>query len=66
MKILGILLILFGLVDLIGSYTGFDLWSTLGVSLPEIVWKFSSWIEIGAGWLLLKIGSSDEASETDK
>ena len=60
MKILGIILIAFGLVDLVGSYTGFDLWGGfLGINLPELLWKFSSYIEIGAGYLLMKLGESE-------
>ena len=57
MKILGIILIVFGLVDLIGSYTGFDLWGTIGIQLPELLWQYSSWIEIAIGYVLFTIGS---------
>lgn len=58
MRIVGILFIVFGLVDLIGSYTGLDVWTDwIGVNLPELLWKFSAWIEIGIGWILLQFGS---------
>lgn len=53
---LGGFLILFGLVDLIGSYAGFDLWYTLGVQLPDVIWSFSHWIEIAIGFFLCKLG----------
>ncbi len=64
MKIAGILLIIVGLVDLVGSYADFDLWGGfLGIQLPEIVWKFSAYIEMGIGYLLFNMGSggSEEA-----
>ncbi|MCR9143290.1 MAG: hypothetical protein NXI24_13640 [bacterium] len=65
MKIAGILIIAFGLVDLIGSFVGFDLWGGfLGIDLPELVWKFSSYAELTIGYLLFKFGSAEpEESE---
>ena len=59
-KILGGLLIAFGLVDMIGSWTGLDVWTEwIGVYLPEFIWSFTAYIEIGIGYILLKLGSSD-------
>jgi len=66
MKIVGMLLIMFGLVDLIGSYFEFDLWGVIGIHLPDLLWKFSSYIEIGVGYVLLQLGSSaDSVDESD-
>lgn len=59
----GIFLIVFGLVDLFGSYGGFDLWSTIGIQLPKIIWSFSAYIELALGFLLCKLGFS--APEND-
>jgi len=52
----GVLLVVFGAIDLIGSFAGFDLWHTMGVALPEVIWRFSAYIEIAAGLALLKLG----------
>ena len=52
-------LVLFGLVDLIGSFAQFDLWGTLGVQLPDAIWSFSAWIEIAVGAFLIKLGLPD-------
>ncbi len=60
LKIIGILLIVMGAVDLIGSYAGFDLWGRLGVTLPDLLWKYSSYIEIGLGLLLFNIGNANK------
>ena len=64
MKIIGILLILFGAADLIGSYAGFDLWGMIGIKLPDLIWRFSSYIELGLGFLLFNLGS-DDSEETE-
>ncbi len=64
MKIVGIIIIAFGLADLIGSYTDFDLWGGfIGVDLPEVLWKYSSYIEIALGYFVMNMGSKD--TETD-
>ena len=58
-KIIGIAFIVFGLVDLIGSFVGFDVWTDfLRVNLPEIIWRFSAYIELALGYFLFKIGSN--------
>ena len=60
MKIVGILIIVFGLVDLIGSFTGFDLWGTIGIQLPEVIWRYSAYIEIAIGYGVMNFFGSDE------
>ena len=60
LKPLGVLLILFGLIDLAGSFAGFDLWTdVLRVNLPELVWRFTAYIELAVGFFLFKLGSGD-------
>lgn len=66
MKIAGILIIAIGLIDLIGSYAGFDLWGGfLGVQLPELLWKFSSYIEIAIGYGLIKFSTTEIEPEPE-
>lgn len=66
MKIAGILIIAIGLIDLIGSYAGFDLWGGfLGIQLPELLWKFSSYIEIAIGYGLIKLGTTEVEPEPE-
>ncbi len=60
MAIIGGFFFVFGLVDLIGSFAGFDLWGQwIGVELPEILWRFSAYIEMAIGGLLFKFGSGE-------
>jgi len=62
MKIIGGLLILFGLVDIGGSYAGLDVWTDwLGIELPEVIWNFTGYAEIGIGYFCFNLGSSTEA-----
>jgi hypothetical protein len=65
MKALGILLIAFGGIDLLGSwFFEFDLWGGgLGIELPGIIWTFSGYIEVGVGWLILKAGTKEAGTE---
>jgi len=66
MKILGIIIIAFGLVDLVGSYMEFDLWGGfIGVELPETLWQYSSFIEIGIGYFIMKFGSKTPEAVTE-
>jgi hypothetical protein len=56
MKIIAIILIIFGGVDLVGSFMDFDLWTTIGwTSMPDILWQYSSYIEIGVGYFLFSM-----------
>ena len=64
LKIVGGLLMAFGGVDFAGSFAGFDLWGTIGIPLPDIVWQFSAYLEIAAGYGLFQMGNtSDQNSE---
>lgn len=66
MKLIGGLIIAFGLLDLIGSFTGLDVWGEwIGVTLPEVIWKYTSFIEIGIGYALFNLGSSESAEEAE-
>jgi hypothetical protein len=61
MKIIGGLLIAFGIADVGGSYAGVDVWGDwIGVQLPEAIWNFTGYIELGLGYLLFKMGSGGE------
>ncbi|MCJ8299800.1 MAG: hypothetical protein MJK13_12835 [Pseudomonadales bacterium] len=66
MKILGIIIIAFGLVDLIGSYMEFDLWGGfIGVQLPDLLWQYSSYIEIAIGYLVMKFAPAKSEEVLD-
>ena len=64
MKIVGILIIIFGVVDLVGSFAGFDLWGTIGVQLPDLLWKYSAYIEIAVGYGVMHFFGGSEGEST--
>jgi len=68
LMVVGGILVGFGLADLIGSFSEFDLWGdVVGVQLPEIIWKYSAYAEIAVGYLVFKsgMGVSNNESEDD-
>ena len=66
MMVVGGILVAFGLVDLIGSFTGFDVWAQMGVQLPEVLWNFSAYIELAGGFYLFKAGRPQELEEEEE
>ena len=59
-KIIGGVFIAFGAVDLLGSFLGWDVWGQwIGVQLPEALWRFTAWIEMGIGVLIMRLGQGD-------
>ncbi|MCJ8314451.1 MAG: hypothetical protein HRU38_20250 [Saccharospirillaceae bacterium] len=66
LMIIGAAIIVFGIVDIIGNNTGFDVWTIMGVELPEKVWQYSSYIELIIGGLLFKVGNVISAKTDEK
>ena len=62
--IIGALVFAFGIVDIVGSFTGLDVWTDwIGVELPEVIWSFTGYIELALGALLFKIGMAMRGSK---
>ena len=67
MKIIGIILLAIGLIDLVGTYADFDLWSDfIGVTLPDVLWQYSAFIEIGLGYFIFKLDTNQSTDEKKK
>ena len=61
LKIVGIIIIAIGLVDLAGSYADFDLWGGFfKLELPEFLWRYSAYIEIAIGYFAFNFASKTE------
>ncbi len=60
LKIIGAAIFIFGLVDFGGNFMDFDLWSKIGIQLPDIVWKYSAYIEMAIGGFLFSMGPGDK------
>lgn len=64
LKVVGALLVLFGIADFASSYMETDLWGEIiGVRLPEIVWRFSAYAEMLIGYLLFQAGRATVEEE---
>ena len=67
MKIAGLILIIVGIVDVGGSFIGFDLWGQfIGINLPDIIWYCTGYVELGLGFVLFNSeGNGNEIDEED-
>jgi hypothetical protein len=63
LKIIGALIFIVGVVDVGGSFMDFDMWGKIGVQLPDILWKYSGYIELILGGFLFNLGSGDSEEE---
>jgi|TARA_B110000438_G_scaffold284078_1_gene312758 hypothetical protein len=59
MKIVGILLIIWGFADLGLSWAGTDLYYAIGIELPNAIYPFTHWIAMGIGYGIYSIAGSD-------
>lgn len=58
MKILGIIIIIWGVSDLGLSWLGVDLYEQIGVQLSEGIFPFTHWIAMAIGYGVYSIGGS--------
>ena len=66
-KILGALLVIWGLADLGLSYAGTDLWmDALGIQLEGVVYQYSAWAAMVIGAVVWSLGSSAADEEEDE
>ena len=63
MKIVGIILIVWGIADLGLSWAGTDLYWEIGVKLPEWIYSFTHWIAMGIGYAIYSIGKPSDEEE---
>jgi hypothetical protein len=57
MKILGIVLILWGIADIgLNWIFDTDVYYSLGIQLPEEIWTYSHFISIAIGYGIYKLG----------
>jgi len=63
MKILGILLIIWGFADFGLSLAGTDLYYAIGIELPDAIYQFTAYIAMGLGFALY---SSADFDATDQ
>jgi len=63
MKYLGYVLIAWGVADFGLSLMDKDLWGMIGVTLPDLVWQYSAYIALVAGFGLMQFGKNSDKGE---
>ena len=60
MKIIGTVLIIWGVADMGLSWLGTDLYWEIGIELSRGIYPFTHWIAMGVGFVIYSIGSANE------
>ena len=63
LKAIGALVFLWGLADLVLSWMGTDLWGSVGIQLPDLIWQFSHYVAMGIGFAIFSMGGSGDDNE---
>ena len=58
-KIIGILLILWGLADFGLSWTDTDLYYEIGIQIPDVIYPWTAVISMGIGFAIYTLGGGD-------
>ena len=59
MKIVGILLIIWGFADFGLSWAGTDIYYEIGIELSDAIYPFTHWIAMGIGFGIYSISGSE-------
>lgn len=66
-KIIGGLLVAWGVADVGGSWMGIDVWADwLGVQLEGVFYQFSGWAALIIGFFVFNFGSSDDEDTAEE
>lgn len=60
MKIVGIILIVWGVADIGLSWMGTDLYGEIGIQLPDVIYPFTPFIAMVIGYSIMSIGKSSD------
>jgi len=63
MKIVGILLIIWGFADLGLSWAGTDLYYVIGIELSDAIYPFTHWIAMGIGYGIYALAGLKETDQ---
>ena len=65
MKIIGIILILWGIADFGLSWMETDLYNEIGINLPDWLYPFTAYIAMGVGYGIYALGSKTSTDEEE-
>ena len=66
MKIIGVILILWGIADFGLSWIDRDLYLEIGINVPDWLWQWTAWIAIGIGSVIFSLGKPNEEEEEEE
>ena len=64
-KIVGVILILWGIADFGLSWMGTDLYWEIGINVPEWIYQWTPWIAIVIGSAIFSIGEPSKQEEEE-
>ena len=65
LKIIGGLLVAWGVLDFALSWMGTDLYAEIGITIPDAIWAYTAYIVGGIGVVLFTIGQKNDGTETE-
>jgi hypothetical protein len=66
MKIIGVILILWGIADFGLSWLETDLYGEIGINLPSWLYPYTAYIAMGLGYGLYALGGKTSLDEEDE
>ncbi len=63
MKIIGGILILWGIADFGLSWIGIDLYWEIGINVPDWLYQWTAWIVMGIGYAIFSIGEPSKEEQ---
>jgi hypothetical protein len=65
LKIIGGLLVAWGVLDFALSWMGTDLYAEIGITIPDAIWAYTAYIVGGIGFVLFTLGQQQDGNDTE-
>lgn len=65
LKIIGGLLVAWGVLDFALSYMDTDLYAEIGITIPDAIWEYTHYIVGGIGFALFAAGQKQGEDDTE-
>ena len=65
LKIIGGLLVAWGVLDFALSWMGTDLYAEIGITIPDAIWAYTAYIVGGIGFALFAAGQKQGEDDTE-
>ena len=65
LKVIGGLLIAWGVLDFALSWMGTDLYAEIGITIPDAIWAYTAYIAGAIGVALFAVGEIQDGNDTE-